>query len=704
VESEDTKEVRKNRLIREKSPYLLQHASNPVDWYPWSEEAFQRAREEDRPIFLSIGYATCHWCHVMAHESFEDPEVARLLNESFVCIKLDREERPDIDDVYMAACQMMTGHGGWPLTIVMTPDGKPFFAGTYFPRKSRFGHPGMLDLVPRLSELWRTRRDDMLKAAGLVSTSLEGSGESGPGVEPSEAMLHLGYEQLTTSFDEVFGGFGPAPKFPSPHTLLFLLRYWRRTGKTHALTMVERTLESMRRGGVYDQLGFGFHRYSTDARWLVPHFEKMLYDQALLAMAYLECAQATGDDTYARTAREVFTYVLHELISPEGGFHAAEDADSADGEGAFYIWTVDDVQKIVGDEVDLAMETFGMEKKGNVPSSAGLPPGANVLHFPRTMDEMAIDLETPEEELLTRIGSLRERLLTARGFRTRPSQDDAVLADWNGLMVAALAMGARVLGERSYAQAAARGASFVLERMRNEDGRLLHRWRDGEAAVPAFLDDHAFMVWGLIELHQTTLEPRWLWAALGLNGLMLDHFWDDEGGALFTTPDDGEELLVRRRNVTDGAIPSGNAVALSNLFRLARITGDPEMEERATKLARALGEPAERAPTAHTYLLCALDMVLGPSCEVVVAGDRDGDDTGALLRTIRERYLPSTVVLLREPNDDVVVDLAPFTKDMRPIDGKATAYVCQGTACERPVTDAGSLHELLDAQSRRRPR
>ncbi len=686
-----------NHLQREKSPYLLQHALNPVDWHPWGEEAFNRARREDRPVFLSVGYSTCHWCHVMAHESFEDEEAAALLNGAFVCVKVDREERPDIDAIYMKACQMMTGGGGWPLTVVMTPERRPFFAATYIPKESRLGRTGLMELVPRLSELWRTRRAEVEKAAA-ESVSLIRRAESERGNVPGPETLERGFAELREAFDETFGGFGDAPKFPVPHQLVFLIRYARRTGEKEALRMACRTLDAMRRGGIFDHLGYGFHRYSTDRRWLVPHFEKMLYDQALLAMAFLEACEATGDAAYAGTARETLDYALRDLRSPDGGFFAAEDADSEGEEGLFYLWRMEEIRRLLGTEdADFAAKLFSISEKGNFadPMTGGKT-GANILHLSRSPEETAARLGISERELAERRETVRLRLLEARGRRVRPHRDDKILADWNGLMIAALARAARVLAEPLYLERARAAADFIFERMRTPEGRLVHRWRDGEAAVPGTLDDYAFLIQGLIELYGAGFSAGDLKRALSLQTVLDDHFRDPEGG-YFLTPDDGETLLFRPKESHDGALPSGNAVAMANLIRLARLTGDPRREAEAETLANAFAGSIRRIPTAHAQWLCALELLAAPSCEVVISGRPCEEDTRRMIDAVRSLYLPNLSVLFRPEGEEgeEIAQIAPFTKGMGAINGRAAAWVCTGFSCSRPVTDPTELAALL---------
>jgi uncharacterized protein YyaL (SSP411 family) len=691
-----------NRLINELSPYLLQHAYNPVDWYSWAPEAFEKAQQEDKPIFLSIGYSTCHWCHVMAHESFEHPEVARLMNEVFVSIKVDREERPDIDNIYMTVCQMMTGSGGWPLNIIMTPDKRPFFAATYIPREGRFGMIGMLELLSRIKEFWTKQRSEALSLSNRITTTLQRVSQDAPGEELDRPTLELAYEQLAKRFDERHAGFGGAPKFPTPHNLLFLLRYWKRTGNEKALDMVEKTLQAMRRGGIYDHLGFGFHRYSTDSQWLVPHFEKMLYDQAMLAMAYTEAYQATGKEDYGKTAREIFTYVLRDMTAPEGGFYSAEDADSEGEEGKFYLWTLEEIQRVLeGEEVNLAAKVFNIEKDGNFAEGAtGKRVGVNILHLRKSLGELASELNLSQQDLQKRLEAIRQKLFAYREKRVHPIKDDKILTDWNGLMVAAFAKGAQVFVEPRYAEAVRRAADFILRNMRKPGGRLLHRYRDGQVGITANLDDYAFLVWGLIELYEAIFDVSYLEVALELKDDMLKHFWDDDVGGFYLTPDDGESLFVRRKEIHDGAIPSGNSVAMLNLLRLGRMTADFNLEEKAAKIGRAFSENVKQAPLAYTQLMVALDFGVGPSYEVVVAGDSQAADTKAMLKALMTQFMPNKIALLRpsEQESPDIIHLAEFTRYQSSIEGKATAYVCFNHSCEFPTTDITKMLGLLNVE------
>lgn len=688
-----------NRLIKEKSPYLLQHAHNPVDWYPWGDEAFETAKKENKPIFLSIGYSTCHWCHVMEKESFEDPDVARLMNDAFVCIKVDREERPDIDSIYMTVCQLMTGRGGWPLNIIMTPDKKPFFAGTYIPKESRFGQLGMKELIPHIETMWTTQRNRLENVGAELTSALKEIPVDVSGAEPGEDALNQAYKELAPAFDEQHGGFGAAPKFPSPHNLLFLLRYWKRSGDDKALSMVEKTLRSMRLGGVYDHVGFGFHRYSTDAEWFLPHFEKMLYDQAMLAIAYTEAYQATCKEEYKQTASEILVYIVRDMTDPEGGFYSAEDADSDGEEGKFYLWTEQEIRHVLTrEEAELVITLFNVEKEGNFADEATrTKTERNILHLTDPLPEIAEKLNVQPENLRRRFENAREKLFAFRENRVHPAKDDKILTDWNGLMIVAMAKAARAFGEKKFAVAARKAADFILTEMRNTNGQLLHRFRDGEAAIPGFLDDYAFLIWGLIELYETTFEVKYLEAANELNKIMISLFWDDAAGAFYFTADDAEKILVRKKDFVDGAYPSGNSVAMLNLVRLGRMIASPEYEEKAARLNRAFSPLISRAPMACTQQLVALDFAIGPSFEVVIVGNRKADDTRAMLTALRGKFIPNKVVLFRPAAEEspAIASIAEFTAALSSQKGKATAYVCRNYQCNLPTTDIHKMLELL---------
>ncbi|HSA95245.1 MAG TPA: thioredoxin domain-containing protein [Acidobacteriota bacterium] len=691
-----------NRLAGEKSPYLLQHAANPVDWHPWSEEAFERARREDKPVFLSVGYSTCHWCHVMERESFADEEVARALNGAFICIKVDREERPDIDRHYMAVCQALTGSGGWPLTIVMTPERRAFFAGTYFPKERRWGRPGLLDLVPLIQEAWRTRRMEVLRSAGQILEAVDRGRAAGPGgpVEPlSRATLDRAFRGLRADFDEAHCGFGGAPRFPLPHRIAFLLRYGRRTGNAEALAMAGATLEAMRRGGLYDQIGFGFHRYSTDVEWRLPHFEKMLYDQALLAEVYAEAFLATGKGVFRRTAAEVADYVLRDLAAPGGGFYAAEDADSEGEEGRFYLWTMAEIREALGPgEAELASREFQLEAAGNFTEPGRGRDGRNILYRGRPDGSGRTGpAEGSGADGDGRLAAVREKLFRARAKRPRPFLDTKVLADWNGLMIAALASVHRITGEARFLRSAADAAGFVLGTMVNPDGRLRHVSIGGEARVPAFLDDYAFFVKGLIALYEAAFDPANLERALDLTERSLALFWDEAAGGFFAEA--GAEVGTRSKEIYDGAVPSGNSVMFANLSRLGRLTGRPAFEEKAVRMSETFSGDVASHPPSHAAFLCGLDFALGPTREVVVTGKREGRGTKELLEAAAGTFLPNTVILFKPVDEPATAArlerLAPFTKGMDAGGGTAAAYVCSGGACLCPVTTAAGLREAL---------
>jgi len=695
-------ERKPNRLIHEKSPYLLQHAYNPVDWFPWGEAAFDKARKEDKPIFLSVGYSTCHWCHVMERESFEDADVARLMNDAFVAIKVDREERPDIDHVYMTVCQMMTGGGGWPLNIIMSPDRRPFFAGTYFPKESRYGRIGMVDLAVRIKELWTTKREEVIQSAGKVMAALRQIPDDAPGDPPGKEVLTTAYQQLAERFDRQWGGFSQAPKFPTPHNMLFLLRYWKRAGEGAALDMVEKTLQAMRMGGIYDHVGFGFHRYSTDDEWLVPHFEKMLYDQALLIMAYTEAHQATGRAEYRKTAQETITYVLRDMTAPEGGFYSAEDADSEGVEGKFSVWKLQEIQTVLDSaEAGLIAEIFSIRAAGNFREEAtGVITGNNIPHVRRPLSEYAARFNLSEEDLADLIERARVRLFAAREKRIHPHKDDKILTDWNGLMISALARAAQVFDRPDYADAATRAADFILTTMRAPNGSLLHRYRGREAALAGNADDYAFFIGALLDLYEATFEVRYLKSALALNRIFLERFWDPQAGGFYFTADDAEELILRKKEVYDGATPSGNSVAALNLLRLGRLTGQADFEQKADLVGRAFAGNVKQFPSAFTQLLMAVEFGLGPSHEVVIAGRPGHEDTLRMLRELRRPFIPNKVVVFKaiDQAQAEITDIAPYTAHHPSLDGTATAYVCKNFQCRLPTTDPKEMLEFLGAR------
>ncbi|MHA2356586.1 MAG: thioredoxin domain-containing protein [Candidatus Thorarchaeota archaeon] len=688
-----------NRLHSEKSPYLLQHAYNPVDWYPWGEEAFERAKEENKPIFLSIGYSTCHWCHVMAHESFEDDEVAELMNNAFVNIKVDREERPDIDKVYMQVAQMMTGRGGWPLTIVMTPDKKPFYAATYIPKEARYSQLGMMQLVPRLREIWDTEKENVDDVITQIEDALSSESGGVTGTSVDMESIETAFTSFLRRFDKDRGGFGTAPKFPSPHNLMLLLRYWKRTGDEDALKMVETTLKEMRKGGIWDHIGYGFHRYSTDAKWLLPHFEKMLYDQAMLLHAYVEAFEATDDDFFAEVAHDIIKYVFRDLTSPEGAFYSAEDADSEGVEGKFYVWSQEEIKSILDpQEFEIFTRYYNIHEKGNFKEEATREDtGLNIPHESSSLAEVAEELGISLELLHSLLENARGKLFGIRENRVRPQRDDKILTDWNGLFISALAKASRALGNPDYAKAAEKATDFIMTKMMSSDGNLFHRYRDGEVVIPAFLDDYAFLVWGLIELYETTFNPKHLEVARDLANKQIESFWDNEKNAFYFTADDSEELLVRQKEAYDGAIPSGNSVSMLNLIRLARLLGDEQFESLSALIPETFSSIITRSPTGFSFMLSGLDYALGPSHEVVIAGRLEEDETQEMLEELRNRFLPNTVVLLRSDEEvsKKLNTLAPFSKFYDRVNDKATVHVCINHNCKLPTNDIDQMLKLL---------
>lgn len=691
AEEEKMNSTTKNRLQYEKSPYLLQHSENPVDWYPWGKEAFEKAKKEDKPIFLSIGYSTCHWCHVMEHESFEDPEVAALMNKAFVNIKVDREERPAIDNIYMTVCQMMTGSGGWPLTIIMTPDKKPFFAGTYFPKKSRFGRIGMLELVPKVVDAWKNKRKELEDSADHISGEIQSISNHPVGTNPlPESLLETAYRQMADSYDSQYGGFGLAPKFPTPHRLLFLLRYYQKTGQKNALGIVTNTLDKMRQGGIYDQIGYGFHRYSTDREWLVPHFEKMLYDQALLTMVYTEAYQATKDKKFANVTEEIITYIVRDMTSPEGGFYTAEDADSEGEEGKFYVWKVDELKEILTpEELNLVIEFYNIEKAGNYQVEAtGQKNGTNILH---------LDHETTFEP--KEITKIRQKLFDARKMRIHPLKDTKILADWNGLMISALAKAGRVMDKPEFTEVAEKAANFILDKMMNKEGRLYHLYKDGYAGIDGKLQDYTFMIWGLIELYESTFKVEYLETAIKLTDTLLEYFWDDKHGGFFMTADDAEKLLARPKEIYDGAIPSGNSVAMLNMAYLAGFTGNQKYNEKAAAIGKAFSKQIEQNPSAHAMLMCALLFETYPPFEVVITAEKKDKACQDMLKALNSVYFPNKIVIFREGKagspPPPICKIAKFATEQTPIDGKPTAYICENFACKQPVNNPREMLKLL---------
>jgi len=668
-----------NRLTKETSPYLLQHADNPVDWYPWGDEALTRARTEDKPILLSIGYSACHWCHVMAHESFENKEIARLMNENFVNIKVDREERPDLDTVYMEAVQSITGRGGWPLTVFLTPEGKPFFGGTYFPPEDGRGLPGFPRVLRAVADSYRNRRSEVERATEQIMTALSYKTDVNATTEQLGAdILNETYLALKPDFDSKNGGFGSAPKFPQPLVLDFLLTYYHRTGDKEALDMVTLTLEKMAKGGIHDQIGGGFHRYSTDSRWLVPHFEKMLYDNALLSRVYLHAYLVTKKPLFRRIAEETIDYVLREMTGPEGGFYSTQDADTEGMEGRYYLWTPDEITEALGGEkTGEVNDYFGVTARGNFD-------GQNILHI-------AGNLIGEEPDV---IKQARASLLKMRQRRVRPARDDKILASWNGLMLASLAEAAVVFNRNDYLEAAVANGSFLLDSMTYE-GYLKHTYKDGEASIDGYLDDYALVIDGLLNLHQATFGGRWLKEAVRLTELMVEEFWDESDGMFYDTGKRHQALFIRPRNVHDGALPSGTSAATLALIKVSRLTGNEELEQIAVKSLQNVRETMSRYPLGFGNWLCALDFHLSEPKEIAIVGSRDNPMTMELLRALFDIWLPNKVIAALDPDDLAAMNSLMLLKDRGMINNQSTVYLCERNSCRTPVNDPNLLREQL---------
>ncbi len=697
-----------NRLIQQKSPYLLQHAYNPVEWYPWGPEAFAASARDNKPIFLSIGYSTCHWCHVMEHESFEDEETAQLLNEYFVPVKVDREERPDIDSIYMSFVTATTGSGGWPLSIFLTPQKKPFYGGTYFPPEARYGSPGFKDLLLSVHNNWTKQESQVRESAETIVKALAQKIKTKTATAQifTPEVLTKAFDQLASNFDANHGGFGHAPKFPMGHTLSFLLRYWKNNHEPEALDIVEKTLSAMASGGINDQLGGGFHRYSTDAHWQVPHFEKMLYDQALLAKIYLEAFAATGKKVYADTARQTFDYVLRDMQDKQGGFYSAQDADSLEPgghsaaekkEGAFYLWTQAELKNLLSDdEFSVVNFYYATAKTGNAEVDPhGEFVGKNILHGKHSLEETAAFTKTSLAEMVGILQRAKEKLLKERGQRPRPHLDDKVLTDWNGLMISALALAGNILQEKRYLMAAETAARFILEKVRRNDGRLLHRYRDGEAGILAGLEDYAFLVSGLLDLYENSFDPRYFKEAVRLNKEMVDLFWDEQNSGFFLTPADGEELIYRPKDVYDGAVPSGNSQAAHNLLRLYHFTFDEKDLKKSEAVFKVFHDEVSHYPGGYTQMMMALQFYFGPVKEIVLSGDITMGKGRELLDVILSSWMAQKILIVKTPHNGAEVEtLMPLTQGQSGDQG--VVYFCENRVCRPPITDPATLKKVLE--------
>lgn len=661
-----------NRLIQEKSPYLLQHAYNPVNWMPWIPEAFEKAKREDKPIFLSIGYSTCHWCHVMERESFEDNEVAEILNQNYISIKVDREERPDIDHIYMEVCQILTGSGGWPLTIIMTPDKEPFFAGTYFPKRSKFGYTGLIDILARIHSIWEKDRGKALDSSRSIIEALSRQEMGETGEELSDDTLKRAYEILKGSFDEEYGGIGAAPKFPTPHNIMFLLRYYDITKDEGALRIAVKTLESMYRGGIYDHIGFGFSRYSTDRKWLVPHFEKMLYDNALLMYAYTEAYQITKSDLFKEIVIQTGNYILRDMTSRMGGFYSAEDADSEGEEGKFYLWDKKEIIYILGEQDGkLFCETYGVTDKGNFEGKS----------IPNLIENELFEKINGDK----RIEAARRKLFAYREQRIRPFKDDKIITSWNGLMIAAMAFAGRALDNDSFIDAASSAADFILKNLRRQDGRLLARYREGSADHLAYLEDYSFLIWGLIELYQAVFNEKYLNEAANLADEMIRLFYDEKAKGFFLYGSDGEKLIARPMKLYDNAMPSGNSTAAMVLIKLSRLTYKIDYEDIANAMFGSFAGRVLEYPAGYTYFLSSFMLAAKESIEIVLVQGKNKKEIVEMLAVLNNEFLPNISVSLKKDGED----------NYSMLDGKATAYVCKGNSCSKPVNDIDEFCKLI---------
>ena len=688
-----------NRLAHETSPYLLQHHDNPVDWYPWGEEAIDKARREEKPIFLSIGYSACHWCHVMEHESFENDAIAALLNEHFVAIKVDREERPDLDQIYMNAVQMLTGHGGWPMSMFLTPDLKPFYGGTYWPPTSARGMPGFDQILAAVIDAWQNRREHALQGADQLTAELRRVGAvdvaGSESAAPTSELIDGAMAQLERAFDSRHGGFGNAPKFPHTMDLQVLLIVAQRKKAIAPLDMVRLTLDRMAAGGIYDHLGGGFARYSVDRQWLVPHFEKMLYDNALLVAAYLDAYLVTGDPNYSCVVRETLDYVLRDMTDPAGGFYSTEDADSEGEEGLFYTWTPDELDSVLG---SAAGDTFG--RVYDV-SDTGNFEGRNILHLPKTLEQSAKILQRTPEDLAAELAESRSKLFAARELRVRPGRDDKILVAWNGLMIHAMARTGAAFHDPRYVDAARRAAELILENVRRDDGRLLHTWRGGTAKLDAYLDDYTSLANSLVTLYEATFEERWLDESVRLMDIVMEKFPDPEGGGFFYTASDHEQLITRTKELTDSSTPSGNALAATALLRLGGLLGRSDYLAAAEKTLAAAAPVMDRAPLAAGQMLLALDRYLGPAHELVLTGDFEKEETRAALRSIHQRFLPRAAIAARDSAAREGAARSAFLsalfagKDSSA--GQPVLYVCQGFACQAPDVGLEAIEKRLDS-------
>jgi len=680
-----------NRLAQETSPYLLQHAHNPVDWYPWGAEAFERSRRENKPILLSIGYSACHWCHVMERESFEDENIARVMNENFINIKVDREERPDLDQIYMTSVQMMTGQGGWPMTVFLTPEGVPFYGGTYFPPEERYNMPSFHRVLTGVADAYKNRPDDVSQTAQTMLAELQKSSASHESSEPlTRELLDHAFGSIARTYDPEHGGFGRAPKFPAPMSLDFLLRYFKRSGSQEALKIVEHTCQKMAAGGIYDQLGGGFHRYSTDSIWLVPHFEKMLYDNAQMARLYLHLYQVTHNEIYERVARETLDYVLREMTDERGGFYATQDADSEGHEGKFFVWSSNEIDELLPPaEASAVKHFYGVTSAGNFE-------GQNILNVAQRINETAREIQADVQKTARLLQNGKQKLFDAREKRIKPGRDEKIITAWNGLMIAAFAEAGAILGDERYSEAAKKAAGFMLDKLR-VDGRLLRTYKDERARFNAYLEDYSFLAEALLTLFETAGGSRWLDECLQIVATMIEEFWDNEKGGFHFTGNSHEKLIARTKDYFDNATPSGNSVAVDVLLRLSAITGNKDFKRSAVTVLRTMHEPVSRYPSAFGRLLCALDFYLSTPQEIVIMGDPTMVATRALMDQVWSRFLPNAVIVPWRQDDLKLGESLELLQGRSMVEGKPTAYVCENFTCKQPITSPEELGAQLES-------
>lgn len=690
--AEETKKL--NHLKDEISPYLLQHAENPVDWYPWGEEAFEKARKENKPIFLSIGYSSCHWCHVMEHESFEDEEVAKVLNEKFISVKVDREERPDIDNIYMTACQILGGNCGWPLNLFLNHDLKPFFAGTYFPKESRYGRMGFMDLLERVDDQWNNNRAKIDESAEAIGSAISNDLTNSKS-KFDESILDSAYSAFAQQYDTEYGGFGIRPKFPSPHNLTYLLRYYHQSGEKQALDMVTHTLKEMRKGGIFDHIGLGFHRYSTDNLWLLPHFEKMLYDQATLLKAYTEAYQITGDEEFKNTALEIVEYVKRDMTGENGEFYSAEDADSEGVEGKYYVWELDEIQSLLGEDAEKFIEIYNIYKRGNyTEEAAGHGAGGNIPHIDYDPHKVAKVLEIKEEKVREKLNEFREKLFEARLKRIPPFKDKKALTDWNSHFSASLAIAGRAFGDQDLVKMGEKNIQFIENTMVKDDV-LKHSYLNGRAQIEAHLDDYAYLSKAYLEMYYATLKPEYLDRSMKYMNIAIDKFWDKEKGGFFFSEEGKDDLIARTKDYYDNAIPSGNSIMLNLLVKFGKLTGNTKYSEMADKMLNGVSDVIRSAPTAFAEMLSAAMLAYKESYEIVIVGD--DKLASEMISQINQNYLPNMVLVYRQndENDDKISEIADYTKQMYMVNGKSTVYVCKNFVCENPTNDIDKMLKYL---------